>query len=225
MKRLLCAVLAALLLCGCAAAPAGTSAPETTVPVTTSGPVLKPGFYICDWEQGDGIPLYFRLFEDGTGYLSMLAAEADLTWTPDGTILGITNDGWSVTPTADGMLCDGEEFTWVGDSLPEGFIPEPPAPGVYAVSSVSRDGDLDFYGSFTRDNGYFELKADGTGILAFDDAEYPFTMEGTIAKFDGWDLMLLDMSDQDTGGPAMVMVYVMDGPLNADSIAFRKLED
>ena len=217
MKRLLCAVLSALLLCGCAAAPAGTTEP--------AGPVLRTGFYISGEDLGGGIPLYFRLCEDGTGYLSMLTVEAELTWEPDGTIDGLVYDSFCVTPTADGMTWDGEVFTWTGDSLPEDFYPDPPAPGVYAVSSVSRDGNLDFYGSFTRSNGYFELKEDSTGVLVFDDAEYPFTLEDITAKFDGWELMLLDMSDRDTGGPPMVMVYIMDGPIQADSIAFRKMEE
>ena len=111
------------------------------------------------------------------------------------------------------------------DSLPEGYIPDPPAPGVYAVSSMGLDGDVEFYGSLSRDNGYLELLEDGTGVLVFDGTEYPFTLEGTTAHFDGWSLVLLDMSGQDTGGEPMVMVYVMAGPIEADSIAFRKMEE
>ena len=217
MKRLLCALLAALLLCGCTAVPN-----ETTEP---AAPVLKAGFYTYDREENGGIPLYFQLFEDGTGYLAMLAVEAPLTWTPEGTIRGIANGELEFIPTDDGMLWDGEKFAFTGDSLPEGFIPNPPEPGVYAVSSVSRNGDLDFYGSFTRSNGYFELKEDGTGLLVFDDAEYPFTMEGNVALFDSWKAMLLDQGSEEPGAAPLVMIYVMDGPIQADSIAFRKLEE
>jgi hypothetical protein len=46
-----------------------------------------------------------------------------------------------------------------------------------------------------------------------------------MARFDGWSVMLLDMSDRDPDGAPMVMVYIMDGSINADSIAFRKLEE
>lgn len=222
MKRVLCAALAVLLLWGCAAAP---GAPETTLSAANAGPVLRPGFYIYDWKSMGAVPLHFRLFEDGTGYLSMLAVEAELTWEPDGTIAGLAYDSFRVTPTADGMTWDGQEFTWTGSSLPNDFLPPPPAPGVWAVSSVSRDGDLDFYGSFTRSNGYFELDEDGTGLLVFDDAEYPFTLEGTTAHFDGWSLMLLDLGAEEPDAPNLVMVYIMDGPIQADSIAFRKLEE
>ena len=218
MKRLLCALLAVLMLWGCAAAPAGTTEP--------AGPALKAGFYTYDWENNGGIPLYFQLFEDGTGYLAMLAAQAELTWTPEGTVLGLADGALEFTPTADGLVWDGEAFTFTGDSLPEGFLPDPPAPGVYAVSSASRDGDLDFYGSVTQDNGWFELKEDGTGLLVFDDAEYPFALEGTVAHFeDGWSLMLLDLGAEEPGAAPLVMIYVMDGPIRADSIAFRKLEE
>ena len=73
--------------------------------------------------------------------------------------------------------------------------------------------------------GTVEIREDGTGVMAFDGTEYPFTMEGTTAHFDGFSLMLLDRSGQDTGGEDMVMVYVMAGPIQADSIVFRKLEE
>ena len=226
MKRLLCGLLAALMLCGCTALPAGTSVPPTTtVPATTAGPALKAGYYIYDGEYRNDTQLHFLISEDGTGYLSMLGIRAELTWTPDGEILGLGGDPMSFTPTADGMLWDGERFTWVGERLPEGFIPDPPAPGVYAVSSVGLDGDVDFYGKLSRDNGYLEIREDGTGVMAFDGTEYPFTLEGTTAHFDGFSLMLLDRSGQDTGGEDMVMVYVTAGPIRADSIVFRKLEE
>lgn len=207
MKRLFLAVLACLMLWGCSA-----------------GPVLRAGYYIYDGELENDMLLHFRFHEDGTGYLSMLGSEAGLTWTPEGAVLGIAAEEVRFTPTDDGMEWDGERFVFVGDSLPDGYFPEPPAPGVYAVSSVSRDGDLEFHGTLDRSSGYLELLEDGTGTLAFDDTEYPFTLEGPTACFDGWELMLLDMSSQDTGGEPMVMVYILDGPIEADSIAFRLLE-
>lgn len=219
MKRFLCVILALFLLCGCAAAPAGT-----TMPQTTSGPVLQPGYYIYDGELENDMLLYFRFSADGTGCLSMLGVEAELTWTPEGAILGIAGDDVTATPTGDGMLFEGEAFAYVGGELPGDFFPDPPEPGVYAVSSVERDGDIDFYGTLSRSSGYLELREDGTGVLEFDDAEYPFTMEGTTAVFEDWKLVLFYMSAEETGEEPLVMVYVTGGPIQADSIAFRLME-
>ena len=223
MKRLLCLLLALGLLWGCAAAPAGTQTPETTVPAATAGPVLKAGYYVPVNEEFAQMLFYIRLLEDGSGMVSMMGSSHELTWTAEETVFGEN----TITPTADGLLLHdivSYEFIHTGDRLPEGFLPDPPAPGVYAVSSVSRDGDLNFYGSLSRDNGYLELKADGTGLLVFDETEYPFTMEGPTAHFDGWHLVLLDMSEEDPEEGPMVMVYVMSGPIRADSIAFRMME-
>ena len=218
MKRLLCVALVLVLLCGCTAAPV-----ETTIPAEK--PVLKAGFYIYDGDMGRETLVHFCFQEDGTGYLSMLGNKADLTWTPDGTIQGLLSESVQVTAADGGIIWDGELFRSTGDSLPQGYLPDPPAPGVYGMSSVGRDGDVDFYGVLSRENGYLEIREDGTGVLVFDDTEHPFTLDGAVARFDGWSVMLLDMSDRDPEGAPMVMVYIMDGSIHADSIAFRKLEE
>lgn len=213
MKRLLCSLLAALMLCGCTAAPAQTTAP--------AGPQLKPGCYVLASEDYASTMLYIQLSEDGTGCVSLLGVAQELTWTPEGAVFG----EMTITPCQGGLMADTEKFTYTGEGLPEGYLPDPPVPGFYAVSSVGLDGDVEFYGALSRDNGYFELREDGAGTLVFDDVEYPFTLDGITARFDGWSVMLLDMSDQDPEGATMVMVYVMDGPLKADSIVFHKLEE
>ncbi len=235
MKRLLCGLLAALMLCGCAAFPVGTTVPVTTIPATTgvpettvpatTGPVLNAGFYVPVNPDLAAMLFYIQLLEDGSGLFCSMGAPHVAVWTPEGGSCA----GMPIVPTADGLILDEGEyafnFNYTGEALPDDYLPTPPAPGVYAVSSMAVDGDVDFYGRLSRDNGYFELKEDGTGVLVFNDTEYPFTMEGATAHFDGWRLTLLDMSDQDTGGEPMVMVYVMDGPIRADSIAFRKMEE
>ena len=218
MKRLLCVFLAVILLCGCTATPV-----QTTIPAEE--PVLKAGFYICDDDMGRETLVHFCFLEDGTGYLSMLGTKADLTWTPEGTIQGLLSESVQVTAADDCIIWDGVRFCYTGDSLPQGYLPDPPAPGVYAVSSVGLDGDVDFYGTLSRENGYLEIREDGAGVLVFDDTEHPFILDGAVARFDGWSVMLLDMSDRDPEGAPMVMVYIMDGSINADSIAFRKLEE
>lgn len=218
MKRLLCVSLAVLMLCGCAAAP------ETTVPETTTGPTLRPGFYVPVNGEYASMLMYIQLVEDGSGLISMMGMPRVLTWDAEGAVF----DGMTLIPTAEGLMLEEElalDFTYTGDQLPGDFLPDPPAPGVYAVSSIGSRGNTEFYGAPTRDNGYLELLADGTGKLVFRDAEYAFVLEGITAKFDGWSMTLLDMSEQDTGGSAMVMGYTYDGVIGAESIAFRLLEE
>ena len=213
MKRLLCALLAVLLFCGCAAVPAGTTVP--------AGPVLKAGYYLPTGEDLDGTLLHIQLREDGTGCVSILGMTRELTWTPEGAVFG----EMTITPTSGGLLADYEAFEFIGESLPEGYLPDPPAPGVWVASSVGRGGDVEFFGQPSLSNGWFELKADNTGVLVFDDAEYPFTLEGTVARFDGWSVMLLDAGEGLPEGETMAVIYITEGPIQVDSIAFRKLEE
>ena len=108
MKRLLCALLAALMLCGCANLPAGTTEP--------AGPVLKAGFYLPTAEELSGTLLYIQLRSDGTGCMSVLGMTKELTWTPEGADFG----DMTIIPTSGGLMADYEAFDFIGESLPEG---------------------------------------------------------------------------------------------------------
>ena len=158
MKRLLCFCLLCVMLVGCTAA-----APETTVPETTVGPQLKAGFYVPVNEEYAAALMYIQLAEDGSGLISMMGMPRVLTWAPEGTEYG----DMRLSPTAEGLVLEDYislDFTYTGDSLPEDFLPEPPAPGLYLISSVGFNGDMSFYGAPSRDNGYLELAEDGTGV-------------------------------------------------------------
>ena len=89
MKRLLCGLLAVLMLCGCAA------------------PGLRAGYYVLPLEESDGMPLYFCLEPDGAGYLHAMGQDVPVTWTKDG-LEGDFSDG---IPTADGLEFPAGEDT------------------------------------------------------------------------------------------------------------------
>lgn len=188
---------------------------------------LRPGYYVPQEKTMESLLTYAHLRPDGTGYFSIMGMEKEITWTPEVLHFG----EMSVWATAEGFRMDGSDsvpanFRYVGEELPEGYLPDPPAPGVYAVSSVGHRGDTSYFGALSKDNGYLELGGDGTGTLVFDGESYPFVMDGMEAVFEGWSMVLLDMSGQDTGGPAMVMGYTTAAscPIEADSIAFRLLK-
>ena len=218
MKRLLCAMLAVLVLMGCAAAPVETTLAPTTVPEETSGPVLKSGYYVPVDEMFAESMIYIQLHPNGSGVIFVMGMSAELAWSPE----FAAGANMSIYPSDEGLLVDGERFRYCGEALPEGYLPDPPETGVYVVSSVGLDGDVEFFNALDRANGYFELYADDTGVLVFDGVHYPFVLEGINAKFDGWTAMLMDRTREDTD--SLAMIYIVSGPIQADSIAFHKVE-
>ena len=196
---------------------------SATLPDEYLQPILRPGFYIPVDGEYASMLCYAELREDGTGDLSVMGLDLPIKWEATKFYLSdliacATEEGFVIgegTPM---------EFTYIGDALPEGYMPDPPAPGTYCISSVGWVGDTTFYSSYSRDNGYLELREDNTGTLVFEDQSYPFVLAGPEAVFDGWSMLLVDMSAQDTGGPAMVVGYTYDGVIEAESIAFRLLE-
>lgn len=215
MKRLLCIALAVLVLCGCAAAPAQT----------TSGPVLKPGFYVPEGEESASLLLYLELKEGGQGICSIMGMTQSFEWAADGADFG----DMTFTPTADGLVAEDSvpmAFTYTGDALPEGYLPDPPAPGIYAISSVGYQGDMEIFGALTAEDNCLELRADGTGELRFRGSTYPLTWDGITASFETFGMLLMDLGVTTPDDPALVMGYITEGecPIEADSIAFRLLE-
>lgn len=196
-----------------------------TLPEEYVQSVLRPGFYIPEEGEFDSLMCYAELREDGTGEFSIMGMAQPIEWEPTKFYFGdmivcATETGFSMTDSVT------SHFRYVGDELPEGYLPDPPAPGVYAVSSIGHQGNMTFHNTLTRDNGYLELTEDNTGTLVFEEESYPFVLVGLEAVFDGWSMVLVDMSGQDTGGPAMVVGYTTAAtcPIEADSIAFRLLE-
>ncbi len=94
-------------------------------------------------------------------------------------------------------------------------------PGFYLVSSVGRDGDVEFYGTLDKENGWLELNADGTGTMYFDGTEGALTWSCQELIWQGQTLMGFQMSyyDHDLGyGDTMVALYFTDPVV---SVCFR----
>lgn len=102
MKRLFCALLAVLILCGC------------------GGPALRAGYYLLPLEESEGMPFYFSLEPDGTGFVHAMGQDVPITWTP----AGLGGDFADGTVTAGGLeFAAGEGklvLTWSRE-LPEEY--------------------------------------------------------------------------------------------------------
>lgn len=81
MKQLLCAVLALLLLTGCAA------------------PRLRTGYYAASLDETQGMPFYFCLEADGTGYLHAMGQDIPIDWSE----ASLEGDFTDCIPTRSGM--------------------------------------------------------------------------------------------------------------------------
>ena len=86
-------------------------------------------------------------------------------------------------------------------------------PGYYLVSSVGRDGDIQFYGSLDAANGWIQLNGDGTGTLSFEGTEGALTWSGKELVWQGQTLMgaVMRYYDSELGREdSMLVLYFMD---------------
>lgn len=86
-------------------------------------------------------------------------------------------------------------------------------PGFYVVSSVGRDGDIEFYGTLNAENGWLQLNADGSGIMCFEGTEGELTWAGQELTWQGQTLMgaVMTYYDWELGREdSMLVLYFMD---------------
>lgn len=95
------------------------------------------------------------------------------------------------------------------------------APGYYLISSVGRNGDVQFYGSLNAENGWLLLNEDGTGILSFEGTEGQLTWNERQLYWQDQTLMGLIMTYYDpelSREDSMLVIYFTDPVV---SVVFR----
>ncbi len=240
MRRFLSFFLILVLLAGCTAAPAETTA-STTVPVTEPAPtedlsgMLRTGYYLLTGYSDDEITVdglamidfrgYLQINPDRTGLLCMNGLTEHIDWTQS--YLIISGGTCKFTIEDDVMtlnynyLWEGT-FTYCGDEIPDYYLNTPPEPAMYLLTHCI-DGDQVYaYNDSGVTLGYIHLQADGSSVFFNGTAEYDLIWKN--------DTLLLSSSplpyrfypaDQTADGIATLVIY----GLGHDMVIFRALYD
>lgn len=97
----------------------------------------------------------------------------------------------------------------------------PLQPGYYLISSVGTDGNVSFYSTMDPENGYLELREDGTGTMRFDGAEAELTWDKENVTWNGQALtgVYLTYFDSELDrNDSMLVLYFLEEPV---SVIFR----
>jgi len=203
---------------------------------TQPAQVTQPGYYVAESYKDEEIFLdeeyllearmYLLLGEDGTGHMSFLGDELQLSWNTSCLIIDGEETPYSLE---DGTLIIQGGYTrfafrYVGEQLPEAYcIPIPV--GFFAVASVGRDGNVAFYPSVDPENGYIRIRKDRTGELFFEGQLREFTLDEEFLYLDGEPVMYQYMpvsSFSEDDEDMLAVVFYGD---TVTSIIFRPAED
>lgn len=209
----------------------------TTVPETEPAPALQLGYYLLDSITMDGMTLYgenlitmkcyIQIREDLTGSMSIMGSAMEFTWDEK----ELTMEGYPQPYFLEEDLLvleeDGQKmvFRFGGDVLPQEYAPEYPV-GFFAVSSVGRNGDVEFYSKIDPVNGYIRIREDRSGVMVFDGVTREFTMDSSYLYTETEQLPYFysnEVYDEAYGPEPMLTVY-LDGDVFI-SIVFRAAED
>lgn len=194
MKSYIVSLLIALSLClflfGCGnktEIPNSTAPESTTLPKAEDSEKLLPqdGYYVSETLSDASFYIYL---EDLSGKFYMMNLPFEITL-QDGLMISENNqDGVEYTYKNEKLTFEFEEtkFTmkYVGDTLPEKYIPAQPPAGTYAVSSVGGvDGSMDIYSELTDE--ILTLAEDGTGTFLFAEKTYEILLQDYVLLVDG----------------------------------------
>lgn len=93
-------------------------------------------------------------------------------------------------------------------------------PGYYIVSSIGRNGDVEFFNSLDSANGYLRLEEDNTGTLMLENEEKELTWEEYTITCDEQNISGYTMSSPESD--EMLMLYFADTRV---SVIFYQAEE
>ena len=194
MKTYAITLLIALSLClflfGCGSK---TNIPNSTAPESTTLPkaeeteklLPKDGYYVSETLPDAS---YYISLENLSGNFYMMNMPFAITL-QDGLMISENNqDGVKYTYKNEKLTFEFEEtkFTmkYVGDTLPEKYVPAQPPAGSYAVSSVGTvDGSMEIYSELTDE--ILTLAEDGTGTFLFAEQQHEILLQDYVLLVDG----------------------------------------
>lgn len=186
----------------------GETTPPTEVAIPEEDPQLKSGWYAVREDSLDALTtgvlrIWIWLDGDGTGELRINADSFALNWDADS--LKMTHENWDrgdemMRIHYTDLLIHGVPheyglalflvrsrllFDYTGDALPEEYLEPPVEPGLYGYADHtcwSEENEKIVYGEPLTDGdveqGWLELKEDGTGTLSYGGVTRDFIWEG-----------------------------------------------
>ncbi|MBQ8910727.1 MAG: hypothetical protein IJY91_06795 [Oscillospiraceae bacterium] len=233
MGKRIFAFSAALMIClglfGCGKTPQEPD-PQNTVSTTTLPPetedslLPKDGYYIFQSTVTE-FDCYLHL-ESLSGTLYMMNVPTQVTLLDD-KITWLDPEGlecsYDYTYKNEKLSFDTEELKfvlkYVGEELPQKYMPVLPPAGSYMVSSVSVNGDMLIYGEETED--LLTISEDGTGSFYFAKNQHAVQLTEDSLLIDG---KPMPFSYYPEGGdsPILLLLWMNE---DADSIALRPVEE
>lgn len=232
MGKRIFAFSAALMIClvffGCGKTPQEPD-PQDTVSTTTLPPetedslLPKDGYYIFQSTVTE-FDCYLRL-ESLSGTLYMMNVPTQVTLLDD-KITWLDAEGlecsYDYTYKNEKLSFDTEELKfvlkYVGEELPQKYMPVLPPAGRYIVSSVSVNGDMLIYDEEAEE--LLTISEDGTGSFYFSENQHTVQLTEDSLLIDG-EPMPFSYYPEGGDSPILLLLWMNE---DADSIALRPVE-
>ena len=214
-----------------------TTVPETTVPETTAPALPAPsiGYYTLVTVTRDSLSLssdeasrlgcWLHFREDSTGTWTYSGNSTEFRWEGQHILL---SSGDSIPFSMDGgtlTLHNASDWIFLYSGTEE---PEEPKRsfryGCYAAGSVgTADGNVTFFDTVEKANGYLILNEDGTGYLCYDGKEGEITWDDTLIRLGDmvFKYLYYDENYNSGGEPSILMGF----PDTGTTVLFHPVEE